>query len=282
MDRRAPGQRTAFMIFKFRSKQSANAIIRHGIFCGGKNNFARKVTMEVQRCFKCQKLNPRYIAATCPCEHETCELCGGTHRAAACRFKGQNPEKHSCVNCQVHGHGAGDRMCPTYLRAMGELNKRVPENLFKYFIVEDYEATLERLYPDENGEIGGGPSYTNTPPGEGWTDVRGGRANSYGNRATGGARVHTAAPKPKTVRVPTATEPETEEEAEARELRARRVDSRATDITIAQVLEQIERSKAELARMEAIVANPANGFRTTTNNTNAFNTADGQVGQKKV
>ncbi|KZP11275.1 hypothetical protein FIBSPDRAFT_962380 [Athelia psychrophila] len=63
-------------------------------------------------------------------------------------------------------------------------NIKAPENMFKYFLLEGDEETLERLYADENGEYGGGNLYTKTLA-EGWSDVEPGHRKDYGNGATG-------------------------------------------------------------------------------------------------
>lgn len=184
-NQRRHGQRSAFATVKVSSAQAANSLIRKGLYAGGRSNKARKVVSEVQRCFKCQRLNPRHIASTCPCAKEVCEWCGGDHRSGSCEIRGNDPAEHWCVNCKVHGHGAGDRLCDMWQRAARSANVRAPENMFKYFLLEGDEETLERLYEDENGEYGGGNSYTKTLA-EGWTDVRQGQTKDYSNGATGG------------------------------------------------------------------------------------------------
>ncbi|KZP20755.1 hypothetical protein FIBSPDRAFT_741784, partial [Athelia psychrophila] len=130
---RRPGQRTAFAVVKVSSAQAANKLIRKGLYIGGRSNKARKVISEVQRCFKCQRLNPRHVANTCPCKHEVCEYCGENHRAGVCEKRGGDPAEHWCANCKEHGHGARDRLCPAMQAATKSANIKAPENMFKYF-----------------------------------------------------------------------------------------------------------------------------------------------------
>ncbi|KZP18037.1 hypothetical protein FIBSPDRAFT_745967, partial [Athelia psychrophila] len=132
-NQRRKGQRSAFAVVKVGSAQAANKLIRQGLYAGGRSNQTRKVISEVQRCFKCQRLNPRHVANTCPCKHEICEYCGENHRSAGCERRGGDPAEHWCANCKEHGHGASDRLCPAMQRAMTAANARAPENMFKYF-----------------------------------------------------------------------------------------------------------------------------------------------------
>lgn len=173
-NQRRVGQRSAFTVVKVSSALVVNKLIRQGLYAGGRSNKARKVVSEVQLCFKCQRLNPRHVASTCLCNHEICEYCGENHRSGGCKKRGGDPAEHWCANCKGHGHGAGNRLCPAMQQAMTPVNARAPENMFKYFLMEGYKETLERLYADENGEYRGGNSYSKSLA-EGWSDVRQGR-----------------------------------------------------------------------------------------------------------
>ncbi|KZP17204.1 hypothetical protein FIBSPDRAFT_661585, partial [Athelia psychrophila] len=133
VSQRRMGQRSAFAAVKVSSAQAANKLIRQGFYVGGRNNKTRKVISEVQRCFKCQRLNPQHVASTCPCKHEVCEYCGENHRSVACEKRGGDPAEHWCANCKEHGHGAINRLCPSMQKATKSSNARAPENMFKYF-----------------------------------------------------------------------------------------------------------------------------------------------------
>ncbi|KZP02816.1 hypothetical protein FIBSPDRAFT_715800, partial [Athelia psychrophila] len=130
---RRQGQRSAFAVVKVSSAPAANKLIRRGLYVGGRSNKTRKVISEVQRCFKCQRLNPRHVASTCPCKHEICEYCGENHRSGNCDKRGGDPAEHWCANCKEHGHGASDRLCSAMQAATKAANARAPENMFKYF-----------------------------------------------------------------------------------------------------------------------------------------------------
>lgn len=58
-------------------------------------------------------------------------LCGEEHHTDRCLCRNEDPQKHYCVNCKVHGHGASDKLCGTYIRLLVKMNKRDPGALFK-------------------------------------------------------------------------------------------------------------------------------------------------------
>lgn len=221
------GQKTAFMLFKFRAAEVANTVIRKGVYVGGKNNHSRKLCPEVPRCYKCQGFNMRHIAATCPHTHNVCDLCGKDHQSKDCELRDADPVHHRCVNCKTFGHGSGDRLCPTFAKLNTELNAKVPENLFKYFIIDGDEDTLELLHPPESEyHRHAAPRAT----AEGWTDVRGGKTKNYGGGATGKVRDKEAVVK-KAAKKATDKVPE-EETDEGAERIAMREQARLTDMGI--------------------------------------------------
>jgi len=133
IERRFEGQRTAFMIFTFRTAEDANRAIQNALYICGKRCITRKLLPEPRRCFKCHAVNARHIAANCKEITDICDTCGGAHPSKECTLKDEDPAKHFCINCKTHGHGARDRLCPVYLRQCTELNTRMPENLYKFF-----------------------------------------------------------------------------------------------------------------------------------------------------
>ncbi|KAG1855012.1 hypothetical protein F4604DRAFT_1590880, partial [Suillus subluteus] len=48
-----------------------------------------------------------------PQEQDTCGTCSGPHRTATCAVTDQN--HYRCKNCNVEGHAAWSRDCPTFV-----------------------------------------------------------------------------------------------------------------------------------------------------------------------
>ena len=186
--KRRVGQLTAHLTFKFSSPESANQVIRGGMFVLAKRCIARKKKAFAPQCFKCLKVFPRqiHIAATCPSAHIVCGLCGGAHHSSGCELKNEDPVHHWCVNCQIHGHGANDRLCATAMKMVVELNKKNPEDLFKYFVVEGDEDTYELIHPDAAEFTEGRGHLYQEEHFEDWTPVNGYKSKQYNYSA--GAR----------------------------------------------------------------------------------------------
>ncbi|KZP09695.1 hypothetical protein FIBSPDRAFT_681170, partial [Athelia psychrophila] len=123
---RRTGQKTAHLLLNFDVPQSVNLALRKGVYVMGNRSYTRKLTAEPLRCYKCQKLWTilQHLAANCPSTFIICRLCGEAHHTDKCPLRNEDPQKHFCINCKVHGHGASDKLCDKYVKLLVEMNKR--------------------------------------------------------------------------------------------------------------------------------------------------------------
>jgi hypothetical protein len=166
IERRFSGQRTAFMIATFRTAEDANYAILNNLYICGKRCTTRKLLPEPRRCFKCHAINSRHIAANCKEITDICDTCGGAHLPKDCTLKDEDPSRHFCINCKTHGHGARDRLCPTYIKQCNNLNTRMPENLYKFFPT-DNPSTWELADSSQDIHLHPSPDNAN----DDWTPV---------------------------------------------------------------------------------------------------------------
>jgi hypothetical protein len=172
IEHRFEGQRTAFMIFTFRTDEDANKAIHNSLYISGKRCITRKLLPEPRRCYKCHAINAQHIAASCKEISDICNTCGGAHLSKDCQLKNEHPDKHFCINCKTHGHSARDRLCPVYVKHCNDLYNRKPENLYKYFPTDNPD-TWELLHP---------PSPSPLPredEGYGWSQVTNKKKKQY-------------------------------------------------------------------------------------------------------
>ena len=129
-DKRAPGQRVAFLMLSFLTAQDANRAVTNGLYIASKHVSVRRDMEEPQRCAKCHKYDPPHLARNCKAIHETCATCASIHhKTADCTIV--NPDEFRCVNCgSARGHAAWDRCCPAYQKALTKLRARRPESGF--------------------------------------------------------------------------------------------------------------------------------------------------------
>lgn len=119
------------------------------------------------------------MAATCPSEKIVCELCGQDHLMANCELRGKDLAHYKCINCGIYGHSARDRQCLTFVKLSLELNKKNPENLFKYYVIEGDKDTYELLHPDAADFTGAqGHLYKQQQETE-WMEVNGHKHKQY-------------------------------------------------------------------------------------------------------
>ena len=124
------------LIVSFSSREEANTIIQQGLYIEGKHVIVRKVLTEPRRCLKCQVYG--HFVSECKAQNNKCARCAEQHRIALCLIATNSPLH--CANCKPgtsSGHSATDRGCPSFLEEQAKIEKRSPENKFKYFPTSD-------------------------------------------------------------------------------------------------------------------------------------------------
>ena len=125
-------QKVTHLIVSFSSRKEANTIIQQGLYIEGKHVIVRKVLTEPRRCLKCQMYG--HFVSECKAQNDRCARCTEQHRTALCPIATNSPLR--CANCKPgtsSGHSAADRGCPSFLEEQAKIDKRSPENKFKYF-----------------------------------------------------------------------------------------------------------------------------------------------------
>jgi hypothetical protein len=138
---RSAGQRVAFLIMGFSSREAANHAMNYGIVIEGKHCRTRKLLPEPKRCVKCQGYG--HFARECKSTKDVCTRCAGEHRTTdqGCPVGKGQPMR--CVNCAKDGHGAADRGCEEYRRRLTQMRAKDPDSRF-------------RLFPTDNPDTWGG------------------------------------------------------------------------------------------------------------------------------
>ena len=129
-------QKVTHLIVSFSSHKEANTIIQQGLYIEGKHVIVRKVLTEPHRCLKCQVY--RHFISECKAQNNKCARCAEQHCTASCPFATNSPLH--CANCKPgtgSGHSTTDRGCPSFLEEQAKIDKRSPENKFKYFPTSD-------------------------------------------------------------------------------------------------------------------------------------------------
>ncbi|RDX44143.1 hypothetical protein OH76DRAFT_1360052 [Lentinus brumalis] len=148
LEKRAPGQRVAFLLIAFLTPQDANTAIKKGLYIASKHVPVRRDQDEPQRCAKCHKYDPPHLARDCKAIHETCASCASIHhRTAECTITSH--DDYRCVNCNTRGHAAWEKSCPAYACALRKLRARRPESGFRFFPLAEDPYTWESI---EGGE----------------------------------------------------------------------------------------------------------------------------------
>lgn len=158
-DRRAPFQKTAFMLFGFLTREAANEAIERGLSICGRNCPVRRLMPEPRRCLKCQKWDPGHLAAKCPATQDVCARCAKGHRTASCQVVAEaDLECHNCISAgreSARTHGAGDRLCPAFVECQAALLRRVPGARYRFFPT-DHPRTWEHNRTDIMAPQSGG------------------------------------------------------------------------------------------------------------------------------
>jgi len=129
-ERQSEGQKKAFIAIGCRTRHSANQLIRDGCIMDGNLLNARKPRPEPLRCAKCQRLNGKHVARTCPSPHDVCARCSGQHKTADCKAKGTDGLR--CTNC--HGnHAASDRSCRVFQEHLKWMQNQQPDMAYTYY-----------------------------------------------------------------------------------------------------------------------------------------------------
>ena len=141
---RSPGQKVAFLIMGFSSRETANHAMNYGLVIEGKHCRTRKLLPEPRRCVKCQGYG--HFARECKSTKDVCARCAGEHRTTDpdCMIGRGQPAR--CANCSKEGHGAADRSCEEYKRRLTQMRARDPDLRFRLFPTDD---------PDTWGRAGG-------------------------------------------------------------------------------------------------------------------------------
>jgi hypothetical protein len=148
-EKRAPGQRTAFVSITLKTARQANKALKEGLIIEGKKVFGRKDIQEARRCLKCQGFSNRHRAATCLQVHDTCALCGQMHRTSEC----PNPNGRYCVNCKVDSHFASSKNCPVFIAECEKISHHFPDNKYRFFPILDDPSTWELRHPPQNDAL---------------------------------------------------------------------------------------------------------------------------------
>ncbi|RDX51330.1 hypothetical protein OH76DRAFT_1454912 [Lentinus brumalis] len=145
-EKRALGQRVAFLLISFLTPQDANQAIAKGLYVAGKHVSVHRDQDEPQRCAKCHKYDPPHLARNCKAIHETCGTCASIHHKTA-ECSAINHDEYACVNCDnMRGHAAWEKSCPAYQRAVQKLHARRPESGFRFFPLADDPYSWERAW----------------------------------------------------------------------------------------------------------------------------------------
>nr|GAT48526.1 predicted protein [Mycena chlorophos] len=133
-ERHAPTQRVAHVVLAFGELEPANRFLAHGAYIEGKRVRGRKYLPDPLRCLRCQKFG--HVVANCNNETDVCARCGKEHRTSMCDAA---EIERACANCargndqDFVGHGAADRHCPAFQKALAALLGRSPDAKYTYF-----------------------------------------------------------------------------------------------------------------------------------------------------
>ncbi|RPD63974.1 hypothetical protein L227DRAFT_584420 [Lentinus tigrinus ALCF2SS1-6] len=149
VERRFPGQRTAYLLLTLSGIDQANAALK-GLTLAGRKVHVRRDLDEPKRCAKCQRYD-NHFARECKAPHDTCANCAGAHPTSQCDT--HDPNDYRCANCGVDGHAAWDRCCPTLRAKVSARITRKADGGFRFFVTNNPETwvaeddELERAPP---------------------------------------------------------------------------------------------------------------------------------------
>ncbi|KAI0323721.1 hypothetical protein GY45DRAFT_1264139 [Cubamyces sp. BRFM 1775] len=110
VDKRQPGQRTAFLMLTFNSVDQANLALK-GLTLANRRVLVCKEVEEPKRCARCQRYDGHF-ARECKTACDVCANCAEAHPTCDCNIVG-NPSRYRCAKCNEDGHASWDRACPT-------------------------------------------------------------------------------------------------------------------------------------------------------------------------
>ena len=128
---RGQGQKVAFLIMGFSSRETANHAMNYGVVLEGKHCRTRKLLPEPKRCVKCQGYG--HFARECKSTKDVCARCAGEHRTTDQDRPAGKGQTTRCANCNRTGHGAADRSCDEYKRRLAQMRARDPDSKFRLF-----------------------------------------------------------------------------------------------------------------------------------------------------
>ena len=132
---RGLGQKVAFIIMGFSSRETANHAMNYGVVLEGKHCRTRKLLPELKRCVKCQGYG--HFARECTSTRDVCAQCAGKHRTTDQDCPVEKGQTTKCANCNTTGHGAADRSCDEYKRRLAQMRARDPDSRFRLFPTDD-------------------------------------------------------------------------------------------------------------------------------------------------
>lgn len=159
VEKRFPGQRTAFVMLTVAGWEEANKAIR-GLTLAGRRVLVRRELEEPKRCSRCQAYGGHF-ARDCKAPHEVCANCAGEHPTSQCTVAGE-PHRFRCANCAMDGHAAWDRACPTLRARVSTHVQRRADSGFRFFVTNAPETWVS-----EEDELARAP-----PPPTVWSQVR--------------------------------------------------------------------------------------------------------------
>ncbi|KAI0362897.1 hypothetical protein BV20DRAFT_976115 [Pilatotrama ljubarskyi] len=159
IERRFPGQRTAFVMLTITGVDQANRALK-GLTLAGRKVLVRRDLEEPKRCARCQGYDGHF-ARECQAGTDVCANCAGTHPTSQCRAAGET-SAYRCANCGVDGHAAWDRSCPTLRAKVRARAIRKADAGFRFFVTNAPETWVS----DED-ELGRAP-----PPPTVWSQVQ--------------------------------------------------------------------------------------------------------------
>jgi len=128
--RRRSGQANAYAILTLSSVNTANTLIRDGVYICSIKIRPTKQKQEPIQCMKCREWG--HFTLECQLEKDVCRNCGEEHRTTECK----NKSKLYCVACDKVTHASWSRACPEFNRRCQILDGRNPENAMPYFPTE--------------------------------------------------------------------------------------------------------------------------------------------------
>ncbi len=137
VERRRLEQTHAYAIITLTSADTANILIRDGLYICGTKVRPTKQKQEPIQCMKCR--NWGHFASECTSAKDVCGNCGEGHRTSACK----NRAKLYCAACKENTHASWSRNCPEFNRRCQIVDGRNPENAMPYFPTEhDWTLTV--------------------------------------------------------------------------------------------------------------------------------------------